>query len=292
MARGYHGGARRRPRGARLRLSSRPPKAGVPFPPELGARLAEATTGALTADAASDRWAAVVEALAFSPIHAGVTPAAPPTQVTDELRAVVKGVGSAVPQIATLLEVEVAPPGRRTGRSPRPPRRPPSGKPRGAGPPSSAPKAPATRAGAAPAGAAAGEAPATTPTGGPAATEPAGEPPAPEPPRPASVGESASSGGDQAGETDRDDAPPVPAADDAHAVTVAGDSGDRAPTEPPASATTGAPDDHGAPGDDDGDDEPEPLDVELPVEAAPPAFDLDPSPEAVALDDTPPEGSA
>ena len=32
-----------------LRLSSRPPKAGVRFPPELGTRLAEATTAALTA---------------------------------------------------------------------------------------------------------------------------------------------------------------------------------------------------------------------------------------------------
>ncbi len=32
-----------------LRLSSRPPKAGVRFPPELASRLAEATTAALTA---------------------------------------------------------------------------------------------------------------------------------------------------------------------------------------------------------------------------------------------------
>ena len=107
-----------------LRLSSRPPKAGVRFPPELGARLAEATTASLTADAASDRWVAVVEALAFAPVHAVVTPAAPPTAVSDDLRAMVKGVAPAVPQIATLLGIEVPPPGSRPARAPRPPRRP------------------------------------------------------------------------------------------------------------------------------------------------------------------------
>ena len=96
-----------------LRLSSRPPKAGVRFPPELGARLAEATTASLTADAASDRWVAVVEALAFAPVHAVVTPAAPPTAVSDDLRAMVKGMAPAVPQIATLLGIEVPPPGTR-----------------------------------------------------------------------------------------------------------------------------------------------------------------------------------
>jgi hypothetical protein len=117
-----------------LRLSSRPPKAGVRFPPELGTRLTEAATAALTADAASDRWAAVVEALAFSPVHAVVTPAAPPQQVTDDLRGLVKGVAGAVPQIATLLGIEPPPPGSRAARPPRLPRRPPR------------PKAPAAKA--------------------------------------------------------------------------------------------------------------------------------------------------
>jgi hypothetical protein len=115
-----------------LRLSSRPPKAGVPFPPELSSRLADAALAALTPDAASDRWAAVIEALAFSPVHAVVIPAAPPQHVSDELRALVKGVGSAVPQIAALLEVDVAPPGRRSARPPRLPRRPAAAKPRSA----------------------------------------------------------------------------------------------------------------------------------------------------------------
>jgi hypothetical protein len=107
-----------------LRLSSRPPKAGVPFPPELGARLTEATTASLTADSASDRWAAVIEALAFAPVHAMVIPAAPPEVISDDLRAMVKGVAGAVPQIAALLGIEAPPPGSRTARTLRPPRRP------------------------------------------------------------------------------------------------------------------------------------------------------------------------
>ena len=57
-------------------------------------------------DSASDRWAAVVEALAFSPVHSVVTPAAPPEAVSDDLRAMVKGVAGAVPQIAALLGIE------------------------------------------------------------------------------------------------------------------------------------------------------------------------------------------
>ena len=52
-----------------LRLSSRPPKAGVRFPTELGTRLAEAAGAALTADAAPDRWGAVLEAVAYSPVR-------------------------------------------------------------------------------------------------------------------------------------------------------------------------------------------------------------------------------
>ena len=49
-----------------LRLSSRPPKAGMPFPPELSARLTEAASAALTSDTGSERFATVVDALSYS----------------------------------------------------------------------------------------------------------------------------------------------------------------------------------------------------------------------------------
>jgi hypothetical protein len=107
-----------------LRLSSRPPKAGVRFPADLGAQLAQAAAASLTADASSDRWVAVLEALAYSPVHAAVTPEAVPANVTDELRATVTRLAGLVPQIAALFGIEPPPPGARAPRPPRPQRRP------------------------------------------------------------------------------------------------------------------------------------------------------------------------
>lgn len=90
-----------------LRLSSQPPKAGVMFPPELARKLGEAATAGLTADDSSDRWAAVMEAAAFSPVRALVTPATPPATITDDLRKTALRLGPLLPQIAALLGVEV-----------------------------------------------------------------------------------------------------------------------------------------------------------------------------------------
>ena len=90
-----------------LKLSSQPPKAGVRFPAEIAARLAAAATGSLATDALPDRWAAVLEAVAFSPIRSQVTPTAKPAQVNDELLATVKRVGSLLPQVAALFGVDI-----------------------------------------------------------------------------------------------------------------------------------------------------------------------------------------
>jgi hypothetical protein len=109
-----------------LRLSSRPPKAGVRFPPELASRLSQATLASLTPDASSDRWVAVIEALAYSPIHATVVPGAPPASPSDELRATVKRLAALIPEMAPLFGLEPPAPGART---PRPPRRPPPRRP-------------------------------------------------------------------------------------------------------------------------------------------------------------------
>jgi hypothetical protein len=57
-------------------------------------------------------------------------PPAPPQTISDDLRALVKGVAGTVPQIATLLGIEPPPPGSRATRSPRVPRRTPRPKPR------------------------------------------------------------------------------------------------------------------------------------------------------------------
>jgi hypothetical protein len=90
-----------------LRLSSQPPKAGVVFPPDLARRLGEAATAALQPEDFADRWIAVMEAAAFSPVRSLVAPTAPPTRVTDDLRATALRLGPVLPQVAALLGVEV-----------------------------------------------------------------------------------------------------------------------------------------------------------------------------------------
>lgn len=90
-----------------LRLSSQPPKAGVMFPPELARRLSEGATAALLPDDLADRWIAVLEAVAFSPVRTLVVPTTPPRTITDDLKATALRLGPALPQVAALLGVEV-----------------------------------------------------------------------------------------------------------------------------------------------------------------------------------------
>ena len=90
-----------------LRLSSQPPKAGVMFPPQLAKRLGEAATASLLPDDSGDRWSAVLEAAAFSPVRALVTPTVPPTTITDDLKKTVLRLGPLLPQIASLVGVDI-----------------------------------------------------------------------------------------------------------------------------------------------------------------------------------------
>ena len=91
-----------------LKLSSQPPKAGIPFPAELAKRLADAATASLTADSASERWVALLEAAAFSPVRVQVAPTARPEQPSAELSSTVKRLGPLLPQVAALFGIEVA----------------------------------------------------------------------------------------------------------------------------------------------------------------------------------------
>ena len=123
-----------------LKLSSQPPKAGVRFPTELAAKLATATTATLTSEAFADRWVAVLEAAAFSPIRTQIQLASKPTQVSDELLATVKRVGPLLPQVAALFEIEV----RQGAPAPKPlrPTRPAAPKKAAKTAPPAAPKRP------------------------------------------------------------------------------------------------------------------------------------------------------
>ncbi len=113
-----------------LKLSSQPPKAGVRFPPELAAQLSALATSSLTADAPADRWIALLEAVAFSPVRSLVAPAAPAQTVTDELRNTVQRLAVLVPHIAALYGVTADPkaPTPRPLRPTRPERKAPKGR--------------------------------------------------------------------------------------------------------------------------------------------------------------------
>ncbi len=97
-----------------LRLSSRPPKAGAPVPAEITTKLTEATLENLTLETSQDRWAMVIDALAFSPVRTAVTPAAVPAEPTDELKAAIAKVASRVPHIAALFGIDASAAPKRT----------------------------------------------------------------------------------------------------------------------------------------------------------------------------------
>ena len=112
-----------------LKISSEPPKAGQPFPADLGAQLATAASASLTSETAPDRFSAVLEAIAFSPVRGQVKLAAAPPTTNEAMLSTVKRVAPLVPQIASMFGITVAP----GANSPRPlrPTRPvrPKGKP-------------------------------------------------------------------------------------------------------------------------------------------------------------------
>jgi hypothetical protein len=91
-----------------LKLSSEPPKAGVRFPLELGKQLVAAALASLTPDAPAERWAAVLEAGAFSPVRQQIVPAAAPATITDELRATVARLATLLPEVAKLFGVDAS----------------------------------------------------------------------------------------------------------------------------------------------------------------------------------------
>ncbi len=89
-----------------LRISSRPPKAGVPLPAPTAERLAQLASADMNADAAPLRWGRVVEALSLSPVRLQVTPDGVPVNPGEELREMVSDVAEQVPHIAKLFGIE------------------------------------------------------------------------------------------------------------------------------------------------------------------------------------------
>ena len=100
-----------------LRLSSRPPKAGAPIPGDVATQLAEATAASLTSETGSDRWATVLDALAYSPVRRRVIPQSLPEKLSPDLRSTIARLATRLPEIAHIFDIEADPAAERAART-------------------------------------------------------------------------------------------------------------------------------------------------------------------------------
>lgn len=104
-----------------LRLSSRPPQPGENLPEDIGTELTNTTNAAMAPDITSDRWATLLDAVAYSPVRRTLAPAGVPAEPTEELLAMVRKHAGRVPAVAALFGIEPPPPPapKRAARAPR-----------------------------------------------------------------------------------------------------------------------------------------------------------------------------
>ena len=95
-----------------LRLSSRPPKAGSPLPPDIAESLASQANQALGGDVSQQRIGIVLEAVAFSPIRPYVAIAHIPPDPGKELLEVITKISDRIPDIAKQFGIEPIEKGR------------------------------------------------------------------------------------------------------------------------------------------------------------------------------------
>ena len=93
-----------------LRVAGRAPDPSLRFPADLATTLAEAAGAAMSADAPPDRWAAVLEAVAASPVRRSVKPAALPPEPGDALLKLAHSLAGQVPALTKLLGLSMPPP--------------------------------------------------------------------------------------------------------------------------------------------------------------------------------------
>ena len=116
-----------------LRLASRAPDPTQLLPDDVLESLKTAASGAMTAEIAPDRFATLLDAVAYSPVRRDVDPAGVPAEPGDELLAAVRKHAGRAPAIAARFGIEAPPPKERGRRQPKAPR--PVDKPQPAGPP-------------------------------------------------------------------------------------------------------------------------------------------------------------
>jgi hypothetical protein len=130
-----------------LRVSARPPDPSMRFPSDLALRLSGTASEAMAADTPPDRWAALLEAVAASPVRTTVKPAALPESPGEALLQSARQQAGRIPALTTLLGISMPPPPGPVRRIPPKPTqggRPAGGRPPRPGPPGgSAPTPPA-----------------------------------------------------------------------------------------------------------------------------------------------------
>ena len=108
-----------------LRLSSRPPKAGSPLPPDIAETLTVQANEALGGDVSQQRLGIVLEAIAFSPVRPYVALAQIPAEPGKELIDVITKISDRIPEIAKRFGIDPVKRSRgkrRKGKSrPKPP---------------------------------------------------------------------------------------------------------------------------------------------------------------------------
>ena len=113
-----------------LRLSARPPDPSIRFPADLALRMSQAAGAAMAADASPDRWTALLDAVAQSPVRRSVKPAGLPEQGGEELLRAARHACGRVPAVAALLGIDMPPPPGPPRPAAQGHRRPPPPRPR------------------------------------------------------------------------------------------------------------------------------------------------------------------
>jgi hypothetical protein len=105
-----------------LRLAGRPPEPAARLEPGLTERLSDAAAQAMAPDTPADRWLALIDAVAASPVRRTVKPVGLPNEPSPDLRRAAQQQSGRIPALAAMLGIAIPPP-----PTPMTARRPPAG---------------------------------------------------------------------------------------------------------------------------------------------------------------------
>jgi hypothetical protein len=108
-----------------LRVAARPPDPTMRFPAELALRLSGTASESMAADTPPERWAALLEAVAASPVRTTVKPASLPNDAPEALLHNARQLAGRIPALTQLLGISMPPPPGPVRRIPPKPTQPP-----------------------------------------------------------------------------------------------------------------------------------------------------------------------